>query len=311
MTFDLETQRGQLGLFVAFQFMGGQFGMLLILLTIFIHRRITRHAIFANFCVSWMLYSGSYILLLYAGQIGNAKPDFALCVTQAAAIYGAPAMIGVSLLMFVLHLFLVLREGVHALPPGKWEKLRLVAMLAAPYITYLVVFTTAIILGNAQPQRVKRSSLYCTIGLPEVTDLAAGISAGAAVGAITIEILTAITLHRHWRAFRNATNTGLNLSILIRVLVFSACSILALLTCMAFLANMTSPVFNIIIACLPMAAFLVFGTQSDLLRPWCFWQKYRDGKIPDEESDEKSDAQLASSSSTSERLHDSKGVLSV
>jgi hypothetical protein len=41
---------------------------------------------------------------LYAGQIENLLHlNFPLCVTQAAMVYGSPAMISVSSLIFVLH----------------------------------------------------------------------------------------------------------------------------------------------------------------------------------------------------------------
>lgn len=253
--------------------------MLLILLTIFLSRKIVRHPIFVNFCITWMLFALSYSLLFYAGQIENQFPPFSLCVTQSAMVYGSPAMIGVSVLVFVLHLYLVLRGSVRQISPPRWPKLRLVSMLAAPYLVFMLVFLVAIISGNSQPHLVRRSSLYCTISLRIVTNLSAGISAAAVITSLVIEILTAITLHRHWRSFRTNAKNGLSISILIRTLIVLIFSVIALVTCMAFLANLGSIVPNMVLACLPMAAFLVFGTQSDFIRAWCFWR--RDGSFKD------------------------------
>lgn len=261
-------------LFLVFQILGGQVGMPLILVIIFLSRQIVRHAIFVNFCVTWVLFSLSYVLLLYVGQNGNPDLPFGLCVTQAAMIYGSPAMTSVSSLVFVTHIFLMLREAVYQYPPPTWQKLRLVVMLAVPYLVYMAIFTLAILSGNNNPQRVHYSRFYCNIELREVTYTASGVSGLAVLASIAIEILTAVTLSRHWRAFRKiGAKSGLSLGLLIRALVFTFCGVLALLTSLAFIADFTSPVPEIVLACLPVAALLVFGTQADILRPWCFWRK--------------------------------------
>lgn len=263
--------------------------MSIMLLTIFISRKVVRHPVFINFCMTWMIFSVSYTLLLYAGQINNRFPNFTLCLVQSAMIYGSPAMGSISVLMFVLHLYLVLRESIYKAPP-RWPKLRLISMLAAPYVAFLVVFTTAIYSGNIHPGKVHRSSLYCTIEVKSIKMVAAGIPAFGIVFSLVVETLTAMTLHRHWKAFRNR-KTGLNPSILVRTSIVLVISVIALFTCMAFLANLTSTVPNFVLACLPLSAFLVFGTQrvsgyrkypteltdrsKDFLQVWLFCRRER------------------------------------
>jgi len=264
--------KGELVAFLCLQVLGGHLGMLMILSTIFLSRTIVRHPVFVNFCVTWMLYSLSYSLLLYTGQILNPSPNFALCVTQSAMIYGAPVMSSMSVLVFVLHLHLVIKDDVEK-TVSSWKRLRLITMLAAPYAVYLLVFTIALFAGNARPERVHRSSLYCTLDVPSITMLAAGISAAGILIALVIETLSAIAIYRHWRTFRNY-KIGISVSTLIRSVIVLLISVVALATCLAFVANTTSAVPNFILACLPLSAFLVFGTQMDFLHAWFFcWRR--------------------------------------
>jgi hypothetical protein len=126
MTVNLETEQGRLVLFLILHILGGHVGIPLILLTIFASRQLMRHPVFINFCVTWMCFSSSYLLLsvipmfcpglttacmsnlifdyrFYAGQIENLYPTFGLCVIQAAMIYASVAMVGISSLVFGLH----------------------------------------------------------------------------------------------------------------------------------------------------------------------------------------------------------------
>jgi len=274
MLINLEAERGRLVLFLILHMLGGHIGMPLVLLTIFASRQIMRHPVFINFCITWTCFSSSYLVLLYAGQIENLYPPFLLCLTQAAMIYASGAMIGVSSFLFMLHLFFVLRGAVYPNPPLRWHTLRLVAIIGAPYLAYVIVFTTGIVSGYSHQQLVHRSSFYCTIKIPAVAHLGSGIAAAGALVSIVTEIFVVITLYRHWKTILDAgVKNGLNLSLVIRASVFTVCGLLALLTCVAILDQSLTAVTNIVIACLPMVAVLIFGSQTDLLRAWCFWRK--------------------------------------
>ncbi|KAF8585853.1 hypothetical protein K439DRAFT_1615638 [Ramaria rubella] len=267
---------GRLAAFLTLQILGGHVGMTLMLLTSSLSHRIIRHPIFINFCATWMLYSLSYTLLFYAGQTTNQHPSFLLCATQSAMVYGAPAMISISVLVFVLHLYLVLRQNVYKDSDIRWPRLRFVTMLAAPYLIFMLVFVIAIVWASNHPQQVHRSSFYCTLGGEAITNIAAGISVVAIAVSLVIEVLTAMTLRLRWRVFRDTEGgSGLSISLLARTLVVLICSVIALFACMAFLANIGRVVPNMIIACLPLIAFLLFGTQTDFVRVWCFWRKHR------------------------------------
>lgn len=49
--------------FFFFQIFGGQFGMALILGTVVLSKKVTKHPLLVSFLASWMLYSTSFCLL--------------------------------------------------------------------------------------------------------------------------------------------------------------------------------------------------------------------------------------------------------
>ncbi|KAF8522095.1 hypothetical protein BU17DRAFT_64443 [Hysterangium stoloniferum] len=100
------------------------------------------------------------------------------------------------------------------------------------------------------------------------------VSAIFAVIAVIVEVVIARRVYRTWHAFRqlDASNSGIHLSLLIRAALFSVCCILGIMLCGAQLANANYTVPGILIAFLPMAVFLMFGTQPDMLRAWGLWR---------------------------------------
>jgi len=213
---------------------------------------------------------------------------------QSSMIYAAPAMGGTSVFVFTLHLYLVLRQSIGKVPP-KRPRLRLIIMLSAPYVAYFIMFVVAMFSGYSRAEKVHRSSLYCTIGISAVTSLSGGISAVAILAAVIIETLTVITVHQHWLSFRRG-KSGITMSILIRTSILLFFSLVAFGTCMVFLANLTSVIPNFVLAILPVATFIVFGTQLDFMQVWfsCCLPKKNLKKRPQSESF----ASIASESST-------------
>ncbi len=57
-----ENNEFQLGLFLAFQIVGG-LGNIVMLITALVSRRVVRHSTWINFCFTWIIYSLSYTLL--------------------------------------------------------------------------------------------------------------------------------------------------------------------------------------------------------------------------------------------------------
>jgi len=273
MTVTLEAVHGRLVLFLVLHVLGGHVGMPLIVLTNFASRKIVRHPVFLNFCITWTCFSSSYLVLLYAGQIERLYPTFSLCLTQAAMIYAGAAMMGVSTFVFLLHLFLVLRGTLYPKPPLSWHTLRLVAIISVPYLAYIIVFTAAMVAGNRNSQLVHRSSFYCTINLAAVAHLGTGIAVAGLLFSLIPGTLIVVMLYRGRKIILKADKGSLNISLLIRTLVFILCGLIALSVCAVILTHSGTQVSNIIIACLPVIAVFVFGSQTELLHAWCLWRK--------------------------------------
>jgi hypothetical protein len=69
----------------------GWSGSLIILLTV-IFSNVRRHITWINFCMSWILSSLSYCLLLFARQDYGPEPNHILCLVQSPLIYAAPTL---------------------------------------------------------------------------------------------------------------------------------------------------------------------------------------------------------------------------
>lgn len=261
---------GRLTAFLVLQILGGHVGMSFILLNVFVARRtVKRHPVFISFCFTWMLFSLSYTLLAYGGQPMTPTPNFELCLAQAGMIHGATSMIGLSVFVFVLHTHLTLREGLKIRTPPRTPQLRVIALVIAPYIAYCVTLVAGIVVGYLQPREVYRSGYYCTFKSVAIGDVSLAFAAAAIVAALVVEILTVITLHRYWRAFQAALEVdALSISMLVRTIILLLGSVVALVTCLTFLVNVTGEIPNMVLASLPVMAFLVFGTQMDLWYAW-------------------------------------------
>lgn len=75
--------------FVALNLAGGV-GLVLVLITAALSRKVKRNPTWYSFCFSWVFYAVSYSLLFLAGEQTNPTPPYSLCSTQAALIYALP-----------------------------------------------------------------------------------------------------------------------------------------------------------------------------------------------------------------------------
>ncbi|KAJ7162082.1 hypothetical protein C8R46DRAFT_1103412 [Mycena filopes] len=257
-----------IGGFMFLQVFGGHFGIPLVLLTAAFSKKVQRHPMLINFCVCWFIYATSFTLLLYSGTQIGPEPPLQLCIIQASFIYGTPVMTSMAGLAFVIHLWFSLKTGASQ----QAQRLRSFLLLISPYVLFLGFTVAMVILGSFNPETVSRSRylFYCTINLP-VVNAVPGTSAIIMAMVCVFEVLIGIKLYRHHKAFKGMSRTASNgppLHLFIRVGIFSAYSLLALVACIAFWSSSGDNLPYIIQASLPTAAFLIFGTQGDILRVW-------------------------------------------
>ncbi|KIJ27375.1 hypothetical protein M422DRAFT_784916 [Sphaerobolus stellatus SS14] len=264
--------RERIAAFMFLQIFGGQVLMPLIIITASISKRVVRHPIFLNFCTTLVLYSFSYTLLLYAGQVNNPTPPVALCLIQAGMVGGAPPMVALSVFMFTLHLNLSIREVSNQRAPYTAVKIRTIAMFAAPYILYLIVFTSVVVYGGQHLDQVVKYPYYCTLKNSVSTDIREIIGAVCLLAAIVFQVWTT-WLVRQSRVYQSKTISITSLSVLVRAALLIICNAMGLATSIIFITDQAGPVTNMTLALHPLLAFFIFGTQKDLWDVWRFWKK--------------------------------------
>ncbi|KAJ6630277.1 hypothetical protein B0H10DRAFT_1983876 [Mycena sp. CBHHK59/15] len=258
--------------FMFLQIFGGHFGIPLILLTAALSKKVQRHPMLVNFCVTWFIYATSFTLLLYSGNQTGPEPPLTLCVIQSAFIYGTPVMTSMAGLAFVLHLWFSLNNANGKAVEPRTDRWRFIVLVSSPYILFFGFSMAMVVLGSLYPETVSRSRylFYCTINLA-VVNAVPGTSAILMAGVVLFEVLIGLKLYRHHKAFKSMTHNskaGPPLHLFVRVGIFSGYSLLAFVGCIAFWSSSGDNFPYIIQASLPTAAFLIFGTQGDILRVW-------------------------------------------
>ncbi|KIJ27381.1 hypothetical protein M422DRAFT_71670 [Sphaerobolus stellatus SS14] len=282
MVVDLEAQATSRTVFLVLHILGGHVGIPLLLLGIYFSRSVTRHPIFVNWCISWMIFSTAYLLIFYAGHITAPNPPFLLCVAQAAIIYATGAMVGTSTFIFFLYINAVVRKAVNQLEQLKLSTSCTVIKtqsLLIPYVSFLAVFCAELVvrarmrIGESAPLNQPGLRLHHRIEIR--AHLGSGIGLSTFVVANILQIFTLTLVFRHWRSIGKhlkPTANGVNLSLIIRMSIFTLVTVIGVLVLAAFLGSFKGPIPNIVLASGPLWVVFIFGTSNDLLRVWCFWR---------------------------------------
>lgn len=259
--------------FFTVQITGGV-GVLIVLLTVLLSSRVRRHTVWTSFCVTWIISVVSYCLLLIAGQQTGAQPNPTLCLIQASMIYGAPVLTAQSMLCLVCQLWSTLKRNSSAKVQGE-RTAQTILLLVFPYTIYVLALVESLVIGLLNPTKVVRapSDIYCII-----SNTIPGKVSGVIViitEAITIfyEARIGLIVYYNWRHFNRPDTTGsISPTLMIRVAVFTFFGFVTIAASLVLLSHVASIVPNVFIAIMPLAAFLVFGTQLDIVRVWIFWR---------------------------------------
>ncbi|KAI0715780.1 hypothetical protein C8T65DRAFT_138680 [Cerioporus squamosus] len=264
--------------FLAFQITGGV-GLLAVLLTALFAPKVYRHFTWLNFCITWLIYCVSYILLAFTGSQTSPKPpSYPICLTQASLIYAAPVLVAMSTFSLVLQLWFTLSN---AMQPPKMKTTRRdcfrnTILLVGPYIAWLGFVIAILVIGTLHPNSVARAGhfVYCTIDGGKAGNVTAIVVAVILLVMVGLDIYIATVLYKNWRALRGSDRPGqLPFSLIVRVAIFSFVCVVGIGCAFVFLSNVSYFAGNIIIALMPLIAFLVFGTQKDIVDVWLFWRR--------------------------------------
>ncbi|KAF8532456.1 hypothetical protein JB92DRAFT_3138419 [Gautieria morchelliformis] len=166
--------------FLSLQIAGGHIGLAVVLGFAIFSRKVRRDPTFLNFCITWILSSVMFSILLYRGTNSNT-PGSPLgllsagqCLAQAARTEGAQVMTACSTLALVIQLFLCLRTAtyggsVHGVKQTLWLTCML---LAGPYILFIAfaipsaLFATNHVPGTESPFiqfKFLPTNFYCAV----------------------------------------------------------------------------------------------------------------------------------------------------
>ncbi|KJA21245.1 hypothetical protein HYPSUDRAFT_754647 [Hypholoma sublateritium FD-334 SS-4] len=238
--------------------------------TFFLSKKAKRHPTLVNLCITWIASGISSLLLFYAKRHVGPEPSKALCIAQTSLLYGITPMWSVSVFMLFWYMAISICGD---LAKSMIGTRRLIFMLASPYVAQISFSLAALIMAVQHPDHVSRDYrvLYCefkSLALHAMT-LFTFIMC---IGIIMLEIHLAMIAYRNWCCLRDAgKHNGVDYQFIIRVLTFGIFVALGIVANIILMFDSKSVAPDVYAAIAGSAVFLVFGTQADVIRVWCFW----------------------------------------
>jgi len=264
-------------LFVTLQVIGGQVGLPLFIGTMLFSKKIKRHLMLVNFCGSWIIYSIVYCLTIYNHRLDDHGAGRRLCIAQAVMVHGVVPLSVTAYCALHLQVWMGLRAPLHE---GSWiENYRraiLLTMLFAPYVVFVGFCIASLAVVLRLPETLEHDAYYCTLNFNPLVYAVPGYAAFVIVIMLSLEVVIGVTLVKRWRALRQMRAvSSSNLSMIIRISVFSVYGFATLGACAAFLARSLTAWPYLVQASLPTAIYFAFGTRKDVFQAWMFWRKGR------------------------------------
>ncbi|KAF5373059.1 hypothetical protein D9758_001748 [Tetrapyrgos nigripes] len=248
---------------------------------------IQRSKTWYSFMMSWIMYDVVNLLLL--GQQTGGEPSHGLCLAQASLRYTVPVLTSFANFAMVLQLFLSVW---FCLPVGNNSSARnsigIYLLLIIPPGLSLFVFLEALVDGIQHPEKVVRSNSgqVCEISDGISMKISAACVIVAMVSSMLVEICIAVTVCRHWTAFRNLAKhdrQSRNWENCESTIRFTFFFLLALFSCAIGLVltfsqtndcdSLLNARYNIVVGILPVAVAVTFGTQKDILQTFVFCRR--------------------------------------
>ncbi|KAF8957395.1 hypothetical protein BDZ97DRAFT_1846574 [Flammula alnicola] len=252
--------------FIALNLIGG-IGMVLVLITATVSRKVKRLATWYSFCASWVLSSISYSMLFLAGQQTTRTPIYSLCYVQAALIYSMPPTTASTTLALLVQILLSLPDSITERPKNI-NLLTSCLLVMGPYTILLVLFIGVALYYTENPGSLQKNlqGTYCNSSNSSWSRVSFSVVAGVSMLIIVIQGLLVTRLYRRMRILKsNPQSTATT----IRGVAFTVIGFATLVIAMVFtIANVDILAFDLVLATFPLLALLVFGTQKDLVLAW-------------------------------------------
>ncbi|THU83331.1 hypothetical protein K435DRAFT_871391 [Dendrothele bispora CBS 962.96] len=248
---------------------------------------ISRQVTWYNFFISWTVFCISYLLLFFAGQGHSREPPFALCLVQSSMTYAASPFAASATLGMVIQLYFnicISLTGTRVKRERVWDGI----IRVLPYIVFFGVLVISLIVGLALEDAHFSTISYCSLETVVPGRLTAAL---VVFFLVPVLVLNGIRLPRAQRSsFTLKTNSSDHLSEAvqpffcvvhdqgIQINVHSCDSILTLRSDIGCDSDDGLADLDIVMACIPNAAVLIFGTHKDLLQVWMFWKRKKTSK---------------------------------
>ncbi|KLO20383.1 hypothetical protein SCHPADRAFT_991761 [Schizopora paradoxa] len=263
--------------FFLFLIIGGHVLLPVLVAASIISRDVHRNPILISWIFAWMVYSVSMCLLLYSGEnLLYSQPPRTLCLAQAAVNYSSVVLCTFGALMFVVNLWLSIRSiALEKAPCYANNRIWRCFAIIFPCAIFLIVLLLVLLVGSAHPTEVFReyASFFCSVDLPIIRGVQ-GFAAMALFAMLVFEVWIAVLLgqmHKR-KVYLRKSGGPASYHLCIRVAFFTVYILLAIAATVCIWTRPTRGPFesftDIILSTVPLAVFLCFGTQRDLVRAY-------------------------------------------
>lgn len=272
-----------LNIWIYFNLLSNNILLPILVLTILISSQLRRHATFVNLCLTWILSGVFSLLLFYARQYRDSEPPRVLCIAQASLLFGIIPMWSIAVVAFFYYVY---RSFQGQSSQTHFRLLTWWFMLSGPYFFQIAFSVAALVISLRHPDRVLRRKgfFYCGLDSPSLLMARTIFVAICAGCTLIIEALMLRTLYNglvHIRRISPRTAGARSIRSALpwvsRVLIFGIYVILGLVINLAALTNRRSVLPQIYIATAGAVIFIVFGSQTEVLRVWfpcrIFWRE--------------------------------------
>ncbi|KAJ3976948.1 hypothetical protein EV361DRAFT_177656 [Lentinula raphanica] len=248
----------------------------ILVLTFVLSKKVTkRHPSLINVCITWILFGIFSLLLFFGGKARPNQPDpsSALCIAQTALLYGIPPMwsVAVFILMYFI-LGIVSADG----RTSNVSRGQMLLMLGAPYVAQFCFSIATLAISLKYPQFVTRERrfFYCALEYSPLSNAMSIFVFVFCLGIFVTLLRICYLLYRNYRGLRQAGESFVvDLHFLVRVIVFGCFIFVGMFVDILVMFSSSSRVPDLYAAIAGTVVFLVFGSQADVLRAWCFWRR--------------------------------------
>ncbi|KAF8305338.1 hypothetical protein DL93DRAFT_358423 [Clavulina sp. PMI_390] len=252
---------------------GGWIILPIIILTTLLSRRTRKSPLLMNLYYIWT-YEALLAALLFVTNKYSLEKDHVLvpriqdsdplCIAQAVMFEGASPQMSAANLCVVLNVFLIMRSITRSTTVV--NPMVTYALVLYPHLCYLAVLVPFIIIAVKNPGKTSPHQFYCTIDLGYASMLSGVTTVANTILAVSLQTWILVVLRReHRKVF---SRTGLNSSIILRVLLFTTIQLIAVILAIITLNDFTAVTPDIMVASSPILVALIFGTQQDVINAW-------------------------------------------